>query len=381
MSDGEAFIRAEATRRGIDPDKAVTVAESEGGTTPPGNVGKFNTGWSFWPFQLHYGGQGYERFGTVAGMGNSFTAATGWQPGDPAAWRDSVRYALDSAKRNGWGAWYGAKARGITGYHGIDRALYWAGTPDDEWDYRKAAPYSTNVAQTPIPPAGIVVSPPKVQYAPDAPVDPQPDDWSCSVQSAQWLLRSIGRNPGRDWLVGQLVGPLSASPIVSREYGLMDASGRTLAAWLQREYGDEMGVTFEARPVATWGDLVALASKGGAMLGGRTWNHWTGVRGYRDGKVLLANPAGSWKGVGQELTRDEFDALGAWTAIVPKLPAAGVGTGPSATNDEDTILGLRAAVAHLADVVVPKAAAAAADREAALAEARKIREQFVGAKP
>lgn len=221
----------------------------------------------------------------------------------------------------------------------------------------------------------------RVAYNPDAPVDPQPDDWSCSVQSAQWLLRSIGRDPKRGWLEQQLVGPLSAAPIVSREYGLMDASGRTLAAWLQREYGDEMGVTFEARSVNTWEDLVAIASKGGAMLGGRTWNHWTGVRGYRDGKVLLANPAGSWKGVGQELTRDEFDALGSWTAIVPKLPSPGVGAGPSASNDDDTILGLRTALAHVCDVEAPRLALAASERDAAMAAIKRIREQFVGAKP
>lgn len=220
-----------------------------------------------------------------------------------------------------------------------------------------------------------------VAYNPDAPIDPQPDDWSCSVQSAQWLLRSIGRNPARAWLEQQLVGPLSTAPVVSREYGLMDASGRTLAAWLQREYGDEMGVAFEARTVPTWEDLVAIASKGGAMLGGRTWNHWTGVRAYRDGKIALANPAGSWKGVGQELTRDEFDALGSWTAIVPRLPAPGVGTGPSTSNDEDEIHGLRTAVAYLADKVIPMAVAAAEQREYALAEAKRVREQYLGAKP
>jgi len=221
----------------------------------------------------------------------------------------------------------------------------------------------------------------RVAYNPDALVDPQPDDFSCSLQSAQWLLRAIGRNPARSWLVGQLVGSLSDNPIISREYGLMDASGRTLAVWLQREYGDEMGVTFTARTVSTWDDLVAMASAGGSMLGGRTFNHWVGVRAYRDGKVLLANPAGSWKGVGQELTRDEFDALGSWSAITTTLPAPGVGSGPSSSNDEDTIIGLRRAVAHLADVVVPKAAAAAAEREAALAEAQRIRAEFVGAKP
>ena len=218
-------------------------------------------------------------------------------------------------------------------------------------------------------------------YNTAAAVDPQPDDWSCSLHSAQWLLRAIGRDPKRDWLVGQLVGPLYPGSIITREYGLMDSSGRTLAAWLQREYGDEMGVRFEAMAVPTWEDAVSLASRQPYMLGGRTFNHWVGVRGYKDGKLQLANPAGSWKGVGQEMDRDEWDALGAWSLVTPILPApAGVGNGPASTNDEDTIIGLRRAVAHLADVVVVKAAAAAADREAALAEAARVRAEFLGAK-
>lgn len=51
---------------------------------------------------------------------------------------------------------------------------------------------------------------------------------------------------------------------------------------------------------------------------------------------------------------------------------------PAQDPDVETIKGLRVAVAHLADVVVPKAASAAAQRDEALAEAAKIREQFVG---
>lgn len=221
----------------------------------------------------------------------------------------------------------------------------------------------------------------RVAFSRDAPVDPQPDDWSCSVQSAQWLLRAVGRNPARAWLEQQLVGPLGANPVVSREYGLMDATGRTLARWLQTEYGNEMGLTFAAQAVNSWDDIVAFASKGPLMLGGRTFNHWTGVRAYRDGKVLLANPAGSWKGVGQELTRDEFDALGSWSAITATLPQTGVGNGPSTTNDEDTIHGLRVALAHIADVEAPRLALAAAERDAAMAAIKRIREQYLGSRP
>jgi len=300
---------------------------------------------------LDYAAQWMADLYRLYGSWRKALAAYNWGPGNVAEW-DGRRETLPEETR-----------------HYLDVIL------GDGWPEPKVTPNVPNVTPVVTPATN------RVAYNPGAPVDPQPDDWSCSVQSAQWLLRSIGRNPSRVWLEQQLVGPLSSAPVVSREYGLMDASGRTLAAWLQRVYGDEMDVTFEARPVNSWEDLVALAGKGPMMLGGRAWGHWSGIRAYRDGKVLLANPAGSWKGVGQELTRDEFDALGSWSAITTTLPAPGVGDGPSSSNDEDTILGLRRAVAHLADVVVPKAAAAAAEREAALAEAARIRLEFVGAKP
>jgi hypothetical protein len=99
----EGFIRDAAQRRGIDGDTAVKVARSEGGVDEYAARGTFSTGSSWWPFQLHYGGPGYEQFGTVAGMGNGFTKLTGWQPGDERAWRDSIRYALNRAKASGWG--------------------------------------------------------------------------------------------------------------------------------------------------------------------------------------------------------------------------------------------------------------------------------------
>ncbi len=115
------YIAQAAALRGIDPTVALTVANSEGGVTEPARRGTFATGSSWWPFQLHYGGNGYEYLGNVAGMGNSFTAMTGWAPGDPNAWKDSVDYALDVAAKSGWGQWYGAAAAGIGNFQGISR--------------------------------------------------------------------------------------------------------------------------------------------------------------------------------------------------------------------------------------------------------------------
>ncbi len=116
-----AYIKQAASARGIDPGIAIRVADSEGGSDDPMRIGRFKTGWSFWPFQLHYGGANtpYAMFGDTAGMGNSFTANRNYEPGDPNAWKPSTDYALDVARSDGWKQWYGAAAVGIGRWDGI----------------------------------------------------------------------------------------------------------------------------------------------------------------------------------------------------------------------------------------------------------------------
>lgn len=146
----EVFLQAQTPRRGIAFDVARTVANREGGLTEPARLGDFSgppwySGKSWWAYQLHYGGKGYESWGRSAGMGNSFTTLTKWAPGDPNAWRDAMRYALDRVRAGGWGPWYGAAAAGITGFYGVNRAVPWNGTPDEEWDYKKGTAMATYV--------------------------------------------------------------------------------------------------------------------------------------------------------------------------------------------------------------------------------------------
>jgi cell wall-associated NlpC family hydrolase len=151
--DVAGYIRSAAAQRGIDPEVAIRVAQSEGGLVP-NKTGVFKTGQSFWPFQLHYGGPGYEKFGNVAGMGNSFTAQTGFQPGDPGAWKAATDYALDAAAKNGWGAWYGARNVGVTGYQGINRQAQQTAAPPAQGTAglsraREAPPATTAPADAP----------------------------------------------------------------------------------------------------------------------------------------------------------------------------------------------------------------------------------------
>ena len=200
--DVAGYIRSAASKRGIDPEVAIKVAQSEGGLVP-NRTGSFDTGKSFWPFQLHYGGPGYERFGNVAGMGNSFTAQTGYQPGDPNAWRAATDYALDAAAKNGWGAWYGARNVGVTGYQGINRrgesststsftppatsTAGMAGMPPwvtDLFSGSGAPAGASGVEPLPNPTPSSYASPAGVQTLPNAPKDAPP-----------WVLDALRNSP------------------------------------------------------------------------------------------------------------------------------------------------------------------------------------------
>lgn len=116
----EQYIRQAAIQRGIDPDIAVRVAQSEGGLNNPFRHGEGPaprsqapgygpTENSFGPFQLYVSGNG-------AGLGDRAVNA-GIDPRQN--WQGGVDYALDEASRKGWGQWYGAKKQGITGMMGI----------------------------------------------------------------------------------------------------------------------------------------------------------------------------------------------------------------------------------------------------------------------
>ena len=320
MDEGEQFIRSEAGLRGIDPETACAVAMSEGGTAAPGLEGHFPTGSSFWQFQLHYGGDDYPQFGTpelsVAGMGNDFSTLTGWPPGDAIAWRDACRYALNRAKESGWDAWYGAAAIGITGFDGIDQSVPW--DPNSQtWDYESGGGTVTDPAPLPT-------------YDAAYPAFAQNDDWSCAPTSTRWALWAYGRQPTEAWLESSML----QQGVVTTEYGLMDASGAGLAAWINREYGGpEYGYRGENDASVTFDEVAseALRLVHPLMIGGRAWCHWTGVRGFdrTTRRLLLANPASGWMGVTQTLWPEQFAYLGPFSLVRLTHPAAESGGGVS----------------------------------------------------
>lgn len=117
--DYTPVIAQAAQRYGVDPQTALRVAKSEGGTK----------GWiraqykkggkqepSFGPFQLLVGGGDT---GFPEGMGNQFMRETGLDPRDERNAEAVIDFAMKQASKLGWGQWYGAAKAGIGKFDGI----------------------------------------------------------------------------------------------------------------------------------------------------------------------------------------------------------------------------------------------------------------------
>lgn len=110
----EAYIRAAALKRGIDPDIAVRVARSEGLGGAYQSLVRRRDGSreeSYGPFQLFMGG----------GLGNKFQKDTGLDPRDPSTVRQQIDFSLDEAVKSGWGAWHGWRGLPRAGLPSVPR--------------------------------------------------------------------------------------------------------------------------------------------------------------------------------------------------------------------------------------------------------------------
>jgi hypothetical protein len=290
----EGFIRDAAQKRGIDGDTAVKVARSEGGVDEYAKRGTFSTGSSWWPFQLHYGGAGYEYLGTVAGMGNGFTKLTGWQPGDERAWKDSTRYALNRAKVGSWSAWYGATAVGVGQWDGIGRAAPWDANAE-VWDFER-------------PVAGALI------YNPSQPPERQIADWVCSIRATAWMLKSLGLPVD----IGALQDEMSPT-YVTPEVGLLDGTGAGIAEVLKAHLPAEWAGRVTVFERISWPELWSLAGTGPVALGLHGAYHWINVAQQRaDGDLDSPNPAPKYPAaapIGDILSSSEVTAWGPASAV------------------------------------------------------------------
>jgi hypothetical protein len=150
-------------------------------------------------------------------------------------------------------------------------------------------------------------------YDPNTPAIAQNDPWSCAPTSARWAMTAWGRRPTEQWFESTML----AEGVVSTDLGLLDASGAGLAAWLTKEYG-EFGFAARNNGHVSFDDVKSVAGQSPVLIGGRQWNHWSGVRSYDPitDTLQLANPSSGWMNVYQTMNRQRFDALGPFSMVV-----------------------------------------------------------------
>lgn len=113
------YLRKAAIARGIDPDVAVKAMSGEGlgpGIWQSNYKQPYGRERSYGAMQLHV-----DPTGRNPGMGNDFVKATGLDPADPKNFRQMIDFGLDNVVTGGWGPWYGAKAKGVTGMMGVGK--------------------------------------------------------------------------------------------------------------------------------------------------------------------------------------------------------------------------------------------------------------------
>jgi hypothetical protein len=149
------------------------------------------------------------------------------------------------------------------------------------------------------------------RFDPNEPAPQQTDAWSCSVYTATWMLRATGNDAS--W--SSVASDMLSTGGVTQANGLSDASGAGLAATL-RDLASG-GPAIGSAGYASFDDVAAKAGRMAVGIGGRAWNHWSGVRGYdaeRD-VLLLANSAVGYEGVGEAIDRGQFERLGAMAMV------------------------------------------------------------------
>jgi hypothetical protein len=151
-----------------------------------------------------------------------------------------------------------------------------------------------------------------VVYDPTTPIVPQNHDWDCAEQSTLWALTACGRHPSDTWMENQML----VEHIESTVEGLLNSSGAGLVAFIIEQYG-EFGFYANNEPSVTFDAVAAETGPYPLLIGGRAWNHWSGVRNYDvvNDVLRLANPADGWKGVHQTMNRGQWATLGPFSMV------------------------------------------------------------------
>jgi hypothetical protein len=311
MVDLRSVARQAASAAGIDPERFVRQIEAESGFDPHAfNAGSGATG--------------------IAQIVPRFHPEV--DPTDPEA---SLRYAARWLRKQ-LDALNGSYPRALASYNwgpgnvsGYTKA---DGTVVPPWDGTRAElPEETQRYLDKILGPGWEGSSPNGNGEPmvfnaDLATELQKLQWTCSIRSTTWCLKSIGIA-----ITAEELHDLMVPGLANEDLGLLNASG----AGIVQLISDRWNLDAHNQAPVSFDEVAARAGRQPVAIGGRNWGgpglgHWSAVRGLDGaGNIRLANPAGTGPKFGQQtLSPDQFAAMGPFSAVWIDLEGAVVDPTP-----------------------------------------------------
>ena len=136
-------------------------------------------------------------------------------------------------------------------------------------------------------------------------------DWTCSACSLEWVKRASGLvftddiYGSRETTVYEIGYPHNINP----QYGLMDGSGAQLQRVLE-DYGQPTGQGW-----LDFDEAWDVAAESIGMMAGANWFHWVAIRGVQGSTIWVANSAPGYKGIYDNVSRDDFARLGGFSVV------------------------------------------------------------------
>ena len=141
---------------------------------------------------------------------------------------------------------------------------------------------------------------------------PQSFDWTCSACATEFVERGSGAPRSDDIYANreQVVYDIGYRENINATYGLMDGTG----VQLRRVLRESAGLHTEHG----WLDFDTAYDKYSQTFGlgsGAQFYHWVAFRGVRGSNLWIGNSGPGYRGVWDELSREDFIRLGPWSCI------------------------------------------------------------------
>jgi len=137
-------------------------------------------------------------------------------------------------------------------------------------------------------------------------MQPQQRGWTCSVCATDWTLRATGLDPDSDRIE------------VAYEVGYPNCVNAVVGLENTQCIVDVFG-SHGVQAVQQWVDFDTaydLCASTAGVINSTRWYHFVAIRGVHNGQIWVANSAPGYQGIGDYISRSQWDAwAGSWQIV------------------------------------------------------------------